>query len=250
MAMIESIGLEKAFGANRVLAGVNFEIEVGETVAIVGRSGCGKSVLLKHLIGLMQPDAGRVVIDGEEITGMGERQLLKVRRKFGMLFQSAALFDSLTVSENVGFALWRDKGFGSDEIERRVGEVLDVVGLPGTQEKKPAELSGGMRKRVGLARAIISFPRIMLYDEPTTGLDPIMADSINQLIARVCSQFKVTSIVVTHDLRSVRQVCGRVLMLDRGRVHFSADVDGFFASSDPVVDQFVKGIADKKEVAI
>jgi len=244
MATIEAIGVEKSFGPHRVLDGVTFGIESGETVAIVGRSGCGKSVLLKHLIGLLRPDAGRVVIDGEDITAMSERQLLEVRRKFGMLFQGSALFDSLTVAENVAFALRRNGRLGEGEIERRVSEVLEVVDLPGIEEKKPAELSGGMKKRVGLARAIIYEPQILLYDEPTTGLDPIVSDSIDQLIERVCCQLKVTSIVVTHDMRSVRRVSRRVLMLHQGRLQTSMGVEGFFASKDPVVRQFVEGVAD------
>lgn len=251
MAMIEAVGIEKSFGGHRVLAGVSFTIEAGDTVAIVGRSGCGKSVLLKHLIGLLKPDSGRVVIDGEDITDMSERELLTVRRKFGMLFQGAALFDSLTVAENVAFALRRDGKMAEEQIQRRVSDVLALVDLPGTQEKKPAELSGGMKKRVGLARAIIYRPQILLYDEPTTGLDPIVADSIDQLIVRVCSQLKVTSIVVTHDMRSVRRVSRKVLMLHEGRIQVSVSTEEFFASADPVVRQFVDGIADSsKEVAL
>ncbi len=251
MDTIEAVGIEKSFGRHRVLGGVSFRIGAGETVGIVGRSGCGKSVLLKILIGLLKPEAGKVLIDGEDITRMSERELLKVRRKFGMLFQGAALFDSMTVAENVAFALRRDGKLGEAEITRRVAEVLDLVDLPGIQDKKPAELSGGMKKRVGLARAIVYRPQIVLYDEPTTGLDPIVADSIDKLIVRVCDQLKVTSIVVTHDMRSVRHVCKRVLMLHGGRVHFSAEADEFFGSIDPVVRQFVEGVADsEKEVAL
>ncbi|MCX8108058.1 MAG: ATP-binding cassette domain-containing protein [Verrucomicrobiae bacterium] len=248
---MEAVELEKSFGRHRVLDGVSFRIEACETVGIVGRSGCGKSVLLKILIGLLKPEAGKVIIDGEDITRMSERQLLKVRKKFGMLFQGAALFDSMTVAENVGFALRRDGNLTEKEIQERVAEVLELVDLPGIQDKKPAELSGGMKKRVGLARAIVYRPQIVLYDEPTTGLDPIVADSIDQLIVRVCNQLKVTSIVVTHDMRSVRRVCKRVLMLHGGRIHFSADVADFFSSTDPVVRQFVEGVADSaKEVAL
>jgi len=248
--MIEVRALQKAFGAHRVLQGVEFRIDPGESVAIVGRSGCGKSVLLKHLIGLLQPDAGEVRIDGENIVGMSERRLLGVRRKFGMLFQSSALFDSLTVAENVAFALRRDRRLNPPEIDRRVEEVLELVDLRGTQDQKPAELSGGMKKRVGLARAIVYHPQIVLYDEPTTGLDPIVADSIDHLIVRVCEQLKVTSVVVTHDLRSVRHVSQRVLMLHDGRMHAAADVPTFFSSRDPVVYQFVQGIADAKEISL
>lgn len=251
MATIDAVGIQKSFGQHRVLDGVTFQIGAGETVGIVGRSGCGKSVLLKILIGLLKPEAGKVVVDGEDITRMTERQLLKVRRKFGMLFQGAALFDSMTVAENVGFALRRNGNFSEEEIRRRVAEVLELVDLPGVENKKPAELSGGMKKRVGLARAIVYQPQIVLYDEPTTGLDPIVADSIDQLIVRVCSQLRVTSIVVTHDMRSVRRVCKRVLMLHQGKIHFAAQVNDFFASNDPVVRQFIEGVADStKEVVI
>ncbi|MDH7503240.1 MAG: ATP-binding cassette domain-containing protein [Verrucomicrobiota bacterium] len=251
MDTIEAVGIEKSFGRNRVLDGVSFRIGAGETVGIVGRSGCGKSVLLKILIGLLKPEAGKVLIDGEDITRMSERELLKVRRKFGMLFQGAALFDSMTVAENVAFALRRDGKLGEAEIAGRVAEVLELVDLPGIQDKKPAELSGGMKKRVGLARAIVYRPQMVLYDEPTTGLDPIVADSIDKLIVRVCDQLEVTSIVVTHDMRSVRHVCKRVFMLHGGRVHYSAEVDEFFESRDPVVRQFVEGVADsEKKVAL
>ncbi len=174
--MIEVVDLRKSFGAHRVLEGVSFRIEKGESVVIIGRSGCGKSVLLKHLIGLLQPDAGVVRIDGEDITRMDERELIRVRQRFGMVFQGAALFDSLTVAENVGFAFRRNKNMPPELVRRKVAEALEMVDLPGIENKKPAELSGGMRKRVGLARAIVYQPEIVLYDEPTTGLDPIVAD--------------------------------------------------------------------------
>ena len=189
---------------------MDLRIESGESAVIIGRSGGGKSVLLKHLIGLLQPDAGEVLVDGENITRMNERQLLRVRRKFGMVFQGAALFDSMTVAENVAFGLRRHEHLTEAEIAKRVAATLDMVDLPGTEKKKPAELSGGMRKRVGLARAIIYEPQIVLYDEPTTGLDPIVSDSIDQLIIRVRDQLKVTSVVVTHDMRSARRVGNHV----------------------------------------
>ena len=215
--MIETRNLEKNFGAQKILEGVSFRIENGESVVIIGRSGGGKSVLLKHLIGLLQPDSGEVLIDGENIVAMNERQLLRVREKFGMVFQGAALFDSMTVAENVAFALRRKKKFTEAEIARRVTFALEVVDLPGTENKNPAELSGGMRKRVGLARAIIYEPQIVLYDEPTTGLDPIVSDSIDNLILRVRDHLKVTSIVVTHDMRTARRVGNHVLMLHEKR---------------------------------
>ncbi|MHB8522540.1 MAG: ABC transporter ATP-binding protein [Limisphaerales bacterium] len=245
--MIEVRNLKKSFGPNRVLDGVTFRIERGESVVIIGRSGGGKSILLKHLIGLLTPDAGEVVIEGENIGSMNERQLLQVRRKFGMLFQSAALFDSLTVAENVGFVLHREGKMSGDDVARRVAEALEMVDLAGTQAKKPAELSGGMRKRVGLARAIIYRPEIILYDEPTTGLDPIVADSIDQLIVRLSERLKITSVAVTHDMRSARRIGQRILMLHEGRIHTSATPDELFASRDPVVHRFVNGLSDPKE---
>jgi phospholipid/cholesterol/gamma-HCH transport system ATP-binding protein len=246
--MIEVCDLKKEFGGHAVLEGVNFRIETGESVAIIGRSGSGKSVLLKHLIGLLRPDSGAVLIDGENIVAMDERQLLRVRRKFGMVFQGAALFDSLTVAENVAFGLRRLEHLTEAEIARRVGGALEVVDLAGTENKKPAELSGGMRKRAGLARAIIYEPQIVLYDEPTTGLDPIVSDSIDQLMVRVRDRLKVTTVVVTHDMRTARRVGQRVVLLHDKSIYASGAPEEFFASKDPVVRQFVDGVADAKEI--
>ena len=246
--MIEVRHLQKSFGANKILDDVSFRIENGESVVLIGRSGGGKSVLLKHLVGLLQPDAGEVLVDGENIGPMNERQLLRVRRKFGMVFQGAALFDSMTVAENVAFAFRRHKNLTADEIARRVAAALDMVDLPGTQNIKPAELSGGMRKRVGLARAIIYEPQIVLYDEPTTGLDPIVSDSIDKLIIRVRDHLKVTSIVVTHDMRSARRVGNHVLMLHDKKVYANCTPESLFASQDPIVRQFIDGVADEKEI--
>jgi phospholipid/cholesterol/gamma-HCH transport system ATP-binding protein len=245
--MIEARNLHKRFDEQPVLDGISFRIENGESVAIIGRSGCGKSVLLKHLIGLLKPNAGDVLIDGENIVPMDERQLLNVRRKFGMVFQGAALFDSMTVEENVAFALRRNTRLPEAEIARRVAEILAVVDLSGTENKSPAELSGGMRKRVGLARAIVYEPQIVLYDEPTTGLDPIVADSIDKLIMRVHERLKVTTVVVTHDMRTARRVSQRVLMMHDSKIYASGTPDEFFASQDPVVRQFVDGVADAEK---
>jgi len=245
--MIEVRQLHKFFGAQEVLEDISFRIESGESVAIIGRSGSGKSVLLKHLIGLLRPDTGEVLIDGENIVRMDERQLLGVRRKFGMVFQGAALFDSMTVAENVAFGLRRLEHLTEAEIARRVAETLELVDLPGTENKNSAELSGGMRKRVGLARAIIYEPQIMLYDEPTTGLDPIVSDSIDQLIQRVRDRLKVTTVVVTHDMRTARRVGQRVLMLHERRIYATGTADAIFASQDAVVRQFIDGEADAKE---
>ncbi len=245
--MIETRRLKKSFGPQRVLDGVDLRVEKGESVVIIGRSGGGKSILLKHLIGLLSPDEGDVLIEGESVAWMNERQLLGVRRKFGMLFQGAALFDSLTVAENVAFVLQREGRLTESEIGKKVDEALAMVDLRGTQDKKPAELSGGMRKRVGLARAIIYQPQIVLYDEPTTGLDPIVADSIDQLIVRVRERLEVTTVAVTHDMRSARRIGQRILMLHQGRIHFSGTPEEIFQSKDPVVYRFVNGVSDPKE---
>lgn len=247
--MIEVRDLSKSFGSHQILDRVNFTIEKGESVVIIGRSGGGKSVLLKHLIGLLKPDAGQVLIDEEDIVPMDERSLLRVRHKFGMLFQGAALFDSMTVAENVGFAFRRDRALPQEEVERRVADVLEMVDLPGTQDKRPSELSGGMKKRVGLARAIIYEPEIVLYDEPTTGLDPIVSDSIDQLILRVRDRFDVTTVVVTHDMRSARRIGQRIMMLHDRRIYVTGTPDQIFNSQDPIVKRFVEGVSDPKELS-
>ncbi|HEX4644831.1 MAG TPA: ABC transporter ATP-binding protein [Verrucomicrobiae bacterium] len=244
--MIEVKQLKKSFGEHVVLENVSFRVETGESVAIIGRSGGGKSVLLKHIIGLLSSDEGEVVIDGENICGLNERELLRVRHKFGMLFQGAALFDSMTVAENVGFPLRRE-GRPEAEIKQKVTEALEMVELPGIEEKTPSELSGGMRKRVGLARAIIYEPQIVLYDEPTTGLDPVVSDSIDQLIMQVRDQLKVTTVVVTHDMRTARRIGQRILMLHDKRIYVTGTPDEIFNSTDPVVHRFVNGIATPKE---
>ncbi|HWD19075.1 MAG TPA: ATP-binding cassette domain-containing protein [Verrucomicrobiae bacterium] len=247
--MIEARDIRKSFGSHEVLKGVTFTIARGEAVVIIGVSGGGKSILLKHLVGLLLPDRGEVWIDGQNTAPMDERQLLEVRRKFGMLFQGAALFDSLTVAENVGFVLNRAGQMSPAQIAERVAESLDLVGLDGTQQKMPAELSGGMRKRVGLARAIAYRPEILLYDEPTTGLDPIASDVIDQLIIRVVQKLKVTSVAVTHDMRSAARIGRRILMLHEGRIYADQTPEEIFKSKDPVVHRFVNGIADPKDVS-
>jgi phospholipid/cholesterol/gamma-HCH transport system ATP-binding protein len=246
--MIQVRNLDKSFGSHTVLEGVSFSIEKGESVVIIGRSGGGKSVLLKHLVALLKPDSGQVLIEGEDIVPMNERELLRIRQKFGMLFQGAALFDSMTVAENVAFAFRRNKTISPKEIARLVAEVLEMVDLPGIEQKNPSELSGGMKKRVGLARAIIYQPEIVLYDEPTTGLDPIVSDSIDQLILRVRDRLSVTSVVVTHDMRSARRLGQRILMLHDKKIYAAGTADEIFNSKDPIVRQFVEGVADPKEV--
>ena len=246
--MIEVRQLYRSFGTKPILEDMSFRIEKGESVVIIGRSGGGKSVLLKHLIGLLTPDRGEVLIAGENIVGLSERELLRVRRRFGMVFQSAALFDSMTVAENVAFPLRRETGLTPGEVAKRVSESLAMVELSGTEPKRPSELSGRMRKRVGLARAIVYRPEIVLYDEPTTGLDPVVSDSIDKLIIRVRDTLKVTSVVVTHDMRSARRVGNHIIMLHNRRIHVNGSPDEVFNSPDPIVQQFIHGISDIKEV--
>lgn len=242
--MIAIRGLRKRLGGRWVLDGVDLDIPDGKTVVVMGRSGTGKSVLLKHVIGLMQPDAGQIEVDGEPIVGLGEGELNRVRKRFGMLFQGAALFDSLSVGENVALPLREHTKLPDAEIRRRVAERLDWVGLEGIEDMKPASLSGGMRKRVGLARALSLDPAYILYDEPTTGLDPIMADVINRLIRSLQQRIGVTSIVVTHDLASAYHVGDLMAMLHEGHVKFTGSPEELRAASDPFVRQFVEGTSE------
>ncbi len=239
--MIRIRGLRKRLGSRPVLDGVDLDVAAGETVVVIGRSGTGKSVLLKHVVGLMTPDGGSIQVDGDDIVGMKEGELNRVRRRFGMLFQGAALFDSLTVGENVGLALREHHRLSGDEIRRRVAERLEWVGLEGVEDMKPASLSGGMRKRVGLARAIAMDPQFILYDEPTTGLDPIMADVIDQLIRSMQKRLGVTSMVVTHDLQSAYKVGDRFAMLHDGKVVFHGTADETRGTANPLVRQFIEG---------
>jgi len=241
--MIRVRGLGKRLRGQRVLDGLDFDLADGETVVVIGQSGTGKSVFLKHLIGLMRPDAGSVEVDGVEIQQRSERELAPLRRRFGMLFQGAALFDSMTVFENVAFPLRQWRGSTQEEIRRRVCDALALVDLEAAAEKYPAELSGGMRKRAGLARAIAGQPRYMLYDEPTTGLDPVIADSINDLILRLRDTLAVTSVAVTHDMASAFKIASRVAMLHQGRIYYQGTVAETQATDDPVVHQFITGSA-------
>lgn len=241
--MIEIIDLYKSFGNNQVLSGVNLKIETGETMVIIGRSGCGKSVLLKLIIGILRPEAGKILVDGVNIFDMKETELNHFRTQIGMLFQGAALFDSLTVHENVGFSLYEHTHLGEEEIHKRVRDKLRLVGLSGIEGLMPSELSGGMKKRVGLARAIATEPKFILYDEPTTGLDPIMADAINDLTLRMRERLRVTSIVVTHDMTSAYKVGTRIAMLYRGKIVGIGTPDEIRKTNDPVVQQFITGSA-------
>jgi phospholipid/cholesterol/gamma-HCH transport system ATP-binding protein len=242
--MIQIEELYKRFGSKAVLAGLSLTIEHGETMVVIGGSGTGKSVLLKHVIGLMKPDSGRIVVDGQDVEQLNEAQLADVRKKFGMLFQGAALFDSLSVWENVGFWLTQHAKLSAREVRDVAREKLALVGLKGVEDLMPAELSGGMKKRVGLARAIAHDPQIMLYDEPTTGLDPIMADVINDLIIRLKEQLKVTSIAITHDMTSAYKIADRIAMLYQGKILEVGTPDEIRASASPVVRQFITGSAE------
>ena len=236
-------GVTKTFQGRKVLDGLDFAIERGETVVIIGRSGEGKSVLLKHIVRLLEPESGEVWIDGVEIMGLHKRELFETRKHFGMLFQGAALFDSMTICQNVGLGLMEHSGLEPDVIRARSCACLAQVGLAEVEDKLPSELSGGMKKRAGLARAIAMRPDYILYDEPTTGLDPITADAINDLILKLQRELHVTSIVVTHDMASAFKIADRIAMLNRGRMIFAGTPEETRGTSHPVVRQFIEGSA-------
>ena len=245
-AMIAVRDLAKKIGTQEILRGVDLEVARGETLAIIGRSGGGKSVLLKHLIGLMQPDAGEIWIEGQNIIGLSERQLGAIRQKIGILFQGAALFDSMTVEENIAFPL-REAGERDPKVMReKVREMLEVVELEGQEEKMPVSLSGGMKKRVGLARSIIRRPKCVLYDEPTSGLDPVVSDSINRLIMRLQERFGITSIVVTHDMKSAFHVANHIAYLHEGRIYFHGTPAELQQTSDPILQDFMIGRSEEQ----
>jgi phospholipid/cholesterol/gamma-HCH transport system ATP-binding protein len=247
--MIAVRSLAKKIGQQQILRGVDLEVATGETLAIIGRSGGGKSVLLKHVVGLMAPDAGEIWIDGQNIIGMNERQLGTIRVKVGILFQGGALFDSMTVAENIAFPL-REAGERDPEIlNTRVKEMLEVMEMEGEEEKMPESLSGGMKKRVGLARSIIRRPSCVLYDEPTSGLDPVVADSINRLIRRLQQRLGVTSIVVTHDMKSAFDVADRIAYLHEGRIYFEGTTADLQQSTDPLIQDFLLGRSEQEAVA-
>ena len=235
--------VHKSFGENLVLDGINLAVHEAETMVIIGRSGCGKSVFLKHIIGLMKPDAGTIIVDDRDITEMKRRELNDIRRKFGMVFQGAALFDSLTVGENVGFFLYEYSDLSLEEIADVIEQKLRLVGLENISAMNPAELSGGMKKRVSLARALAHDPQIVLYDEPTTGLDPIMADVINDLIIKMDEQLDVTSIAVTHDMASAYKIADRIAMMYGGKIIALGSPDEIKESPDEYVQQFINGSA-------
>ncbi|MFN3345925.1 MAG: ABC transporter ATP-binding protein [Chloroherpetonaceae bacterium] len=237
--MIEIKNLKKRFGKKEVLCGINLSIKTGETMVIIGRSGCGKSVLLKHMVGLLKADEGEVTIDGQVISRMSQTELYKIRTKFGYLFQGAALFDSMTVGENVGLALRENYQMSEQKIHEIVAEKLALVGLPNIEQMKPSELSGGMRKRVGLARALATNPEYIFYDEPTTGLDPVMSDAIDTLIKDLAQKLRVTSVVITHDIQSVYKVADRVAMMHEGKIYFLGNPKDLAETQDPIVRNFV-----------
>jgi phospholipid/cholesterol/gamma-HCH transport system ATP-binding protein len=249
MALIELRDLHKRFGRLVVLNGVSLDIEEGQSLVVIGASGSGKSVMLKHIVGLLKPDRGEVWYRGRRIDELSDRELDQVRHDFGFLFQMGALFDSLTVEDNVAFPLVEHTRKPPAEIRKIVAHKLAMVGLDGTQKKMPGELSGGQRKRVALARAIALDPRVILYDEPTTGLDPIRSDVINELILKLKHELNVTSIVVTHDMQSAFKVGDRIVMLHEGKLIIDGTPKQIQHSDIPVVRRFVLGEADEKELA-
>ena len=239
--MIEIKNLHKSFGDNKVLRGVNLNINTGETLVIIGRSGCGKSVLIKHIVGLLYPDEGYVKVEGRKVDELTMKELYDLRTKFGFLFQGSALFDSMTVEENISLPLVESKiKYSVAEMDKMVSEKLEMVGMSGDQKLKPAELSGGMKKRVGLARALITDPDYIFYDEPTTGLDPIMSDSIDDLIKELTEKLNSTSVVVTHDMYSVKNIADRVAMMHEGKIHFSGTPSELLSSNDPIIKEFIQ----------
>jgi phospholipid/cholesterol/gamma-HCH transport system ATP-binding protein len=254
--MIEIEDLHKSFGPKVVLDGVNLTIPSGQTMCIIGKSGCGKSVLIKNIVGLLQPDNGRVIVDGKDVSKLKKKELFELRQKIGFVFQGSALFDSMTVYENIIISLW-EKGLRDQKIlEEEAKKVLKAVSLlPETngndsseferewkilKDKKPSDLSGGMKKRVGVARALVGNPEYILYDEPTTGLDPVTSEQIDRLIAQLAKKFKVTSVVITHDMFSVQRVADKVAMLDEGKVKFEGTPQELELSTDPVVIEFLE----------
>ncbi len=242
--MIRSVNVCKSFRDKKVIDGLSLDVEKGETLVIIGRSGCGKSVLLKHMIGLLKADSGQMLIGGVDLAALKTKELNELRLRFGMLFQASALFDSMSVGENVGFNLIEHTTMHENEVEKRAEEALSLVGLKGIQKLRPSELSGGMKKRVALARAICMRPEILLYDEPTTGLDPITSDAINDLIIRFHDELKVTSVVVTHDMVSAYKIATRMAMMYEGKIIAMGTPDEIRNTTNPIVRQFITGSAN------
>jgi phospholipid/cholesterol/gamma-HCH transport system ATP-binding protein len=248
--MIRLDNVYKAFGEKKVLEGFSLEVREGETVALIGFSGSGKSVAIKHIVGLLEPDQGTVFVDGKEVPALDRRELFALRANIGYVFQFAALFDSLTIGDNVAMGLRKQALLTDVEIEQRVAEALALVDLPDTQQRFPAELSGGMRKRVGIARGIAARPKYILYDEPTTGLDPVTSAVIDELMVRMQKQLGVTGVVITHDMRSAYTVASRIAMLYQGRVQQVGTVAEIQHTTDPVVRQFIEGRASLGDSAL
>lgn len=246
--MIELKNIHKSFNGHKVLQGVDLTIPDGKITVIIGRSGGGKSVLLKHIIGLLKPDGGMVKVDDVDLSKLDDRQLKDFRKRFGMLFQNAALFDSMNVLDNVAFPLVEHKKMTARQIGDRVHEVLELVGLKDIDQKMPSELSGGMRKRVGLARAIVLSPQILLYDEPTTGLDPIMTDSVDQLILSTQKKLRVTSVVISHDIEATFRIADKVAMIHDGKILLEGDEKKFRSSTEPFVKKFIEGRAQGQDI--
>ena len=242
--MIELAGVCKTFNERKVLDNLSLKISTGETCVIIGRSGCGKSVMLKHIVGVLRPDSGKIFIDGKEISALGEKEFDAVRLKIGYVFQGGALFDSMTVGENVGFGMIEHLKLDRKEMFERVEESLGLVGLCGIENLMPSELSGGMKKRVALARAICARPQIILYDEPTTGIDPITADGINELIRSLHDKLKVTSLVVTHDMKSAYSIADKIAMLYQGKIIAEGTPAQIQDSAHPIVHQFINGLSE------
>jgi len=239
--MIEVKNIYKSFNDNKVFKGLSLDVYDGETLVVIGRSGCGKSVLLKHIMGLMKPDKGNIIVDNVDITQVSTKEIYALRKKFGMVFQGAALFDSLTVQENVALSLREHTRMKEDEVDALVYEKLKLVDMEDTKDIKPHELSGGMKKRVGIARALVLSPDYILYDEPTTGLDPIMADRINDLIVRLKKQLKKTTIVVTHDMKSAFKVGDRILLMYDGKFRFEGSPKDVKKTDNKYIRQFIEG---------
>ena len=247
-AIVQLKNIHKSFGHQRVLRGMTLDFQTGKTTVVLGPSGCGKSVMLKHIVGLLRPDIGEVYFDGQRIDHQRESRLGEVRRQVGFLFQMGALFDSMSVRDNVAFPLTEHTRLSAEDVNRRVLRVLQMVGLEDAVKKMPADLSGGQRKRIALARAIILEPKVILYDEPTTGLDPIRSDVINELILKLQRELKLTSIIVTHDLASAFKVADYTVMMHEGKILFCGTPDELKASDDPVVQRFLRGEASEDEL--
>jgi phospholipid/cholesterol/gamma-HCH transport system ATP-binding protein len=248
--LLEVKNLKKTLNRTPILKGVDFKVGKGERLLIIGRSGGGKSVLLRHIMGLLQPDEGEVFYQGVNLSALDEEELNPYRRKIGMLFQNGALFDSMSVEDNLAFPLNEEGGIKPRDIREKIREALEMVDLPGQEKKMPGELSGGMKKRVALARAVINRPELMLYDEPTTGLDPIVADSINRLIHRLSERLGMASIIVTHDMTSAYFLADRICYLHQGKIYFEGSVKDVQSSEDPLVKNFVQGISEESDAIV